>query len=107
MAMIFSNQSSSEGRLRGRGGGVWSLLANTFTNCVMFGPDGCCANGSFDVSLMMSRAGQIMISHLNGNFFAIAMRKADARTFSRTANVPTAPMLTTPNLDNCLAINAG
>src|SRR6266576_7120845 len=105
--MIFISQSPSEGRLRGRGGGAWSRLANTFTNCVMFGPDGCCANRSFDASLMMSRAGQIMISHLNGNLFAIATRRADSLTFSGTTNVPTAPMLTTPNLDNCLAINAG
>ena len=55
----------------------------------------------------MSRAGQIMISHLNGNFFAIAARRADSLTSSRTTNVPTAPMLITPSLDNCLAITAG
>jgi hypothetical protein len=56
---------------------------------------------------MMSRAGQIMISHLKGNFFAIAARSAASLTSSRTTNVPTAPMLTTPNLANCLAIAAG
>jgi hypothetical protein len=56
---------------------------------------------------MMSRAGQIMISHLNGNFFAIAARRAHSLTFSRTTNVPTAPMFITPSFDNCLAITAG
>jgi len=55
----------------------------------------------------MSRAGQIMISHLNGNFFAIAARKADSLTSLHTTNVPTAPMLITPNRDNSLAITAG
>ena len=55
----------------------------------------------------MSRAGQIMISHLNGNFFAIAARRVDSLTSSRTTNVPTAPMLTTPNFANCFAISAG
>jgi hypothetical protein len=56
---------------------------------------------------MISRAGQIMISHLNGSFFAIAARRADSLTSLRTTNVPTAPMLTTPSFDNCLAIAAG
>jgi hypothetical protein len=48
-----------------------------------------------------------MISHLNGNFFAIAERRADSLTSSRTTNVPTAPMLITPSFDNRLAIIAG
>jgi hypothetical protein len=56
---------------------------------------------------MTSRAGQIMISDLNGNFLAIAARSDDSLTFLRTTNVPTAPMFTTPNLDNCFAIDAG
>jgi hypothetical protein len=73
----------------------------------MSGPDGCRTNGSFDASLMMSRAGQIMISHLNGNFFAIAARRADSLTSLRTTKVPTAPIFTTANLDNCFAIDAG
>jgi len=73
----------------------------------MFGPEGCRENGSFDVSFMMSRAGQIMISHLNGSFLAIAARKADLLTSSRTTNVPTAPIFTTPNLLSSLAIDAG
>ena len=107
MAITFSSQSSSEGRLRGSGGSARSRLANTLTNRTMFGPDGCRENGSFDESLMMSRAGQIMISHLNGSFFAIAPRKVDSLTSSRTTNVPTAPMLTTPNLASCFAIAAG
>src|SRR5262249_32952297 len=55
----------------------------------------------------MSRAGQIMISHLKGNFFAIAARRTDSFTSSRTTNVPTAPMLMIPNLPNCLAMAAG
>ena len=105
--MIFSSQSSSKGRLRGRGGSARSRLANTLTNRTMFGPEGCCENGSLDASLMMSRAGQIMISHLNGNFFAIAARRALSLTFSRATNVPTAPMLTISNLDNSFAISAG
>src|SRR3984893_15884323 len=118
--MIFSSQSWSEGRLRGRGGNVRSRLANTLTKRVMSGPEGpssprrvfdrtggSCENGSFDVSLIMSRAGQIMISHLNGNFPANAARRTDSLTFSRTTNVPTAPMLTTPNLASCFAISAG
>jgi hypothetical protein len=66
----------------------------------MSAPDGCPEKGSLVVSLMMSRAGQIMIAHLNGNFFAIAARRADSLTSSRTTNVPTAPMLIRPNLDN-------
>jgi hypothetical protein len=48
-----------------------------------------------------------MISHLNGNFFAIAERKVDSLTSLRTTNVPTAPMLITPSFDNWLAIIAG
>ena len=48
-----------------------------------------------------------MISHLNGNFFAIAARRADSLAFSRTMNVPTAPMLITPSFDNWVAIAAG
>src|SRR5882724_8193594 len=105
--MIFSSQSLSEGRLRGIEGGELSFFANTFTNRVMFSSDGCRANGFFDASLMMSRAGQIMISHLNGNFRANAVRRVDSLTSSRTANVPTAPILTTPNFASCLAIAVG
>jgi hypothetical protein len=48
-----------------------------------------------------------MISHLNGNFFANAERRAASLTSLRTTNVPTAPMLITPSRDNCLAITAG
>jgi hypothetical protein len=55
----------------------------------------------------MSGAGQIMISHLNGNFLVIAARRTVSSTFLRTTNVPTAPMFTTPNLPNCLAMSAG
>src|SRR4029077_18816983 len=105
--MILSSQSSSDGKQSGSGGGEGSRLARTFTNRVMFGSEGCSENGYFEASLMMSRAGQIMISDLNGNFFAIAERRADSLTFLRTTNVPTAPMLTTPRLDNWLAIIAG
>src|SRR6202040_2373327 len=79
--------------------------ANTLTNRTMSGPEGCRENGS--LSLMMSRAGQIMISHLNGNFRANAARSADSLTFSPTTNVPTAPILTMPNLANSFAISAG
>ena len=78
-------------------GSAGSGLANTFTNRVMFEPKGCRENGSFDASLMMSRAGQIMISHLNDNFLANALRRTDSLTSSRTTNVPTAPMLMTSN----------
>jgi hypothetical protein len=56
---------------------------------------------------MMSRAGQIMISHLNGSLEAIALRRVDSLTFSPTTKVPTAPMLTTPNFANSFAISAG
>jgi hypothetical protein len=73
----------------------------------MFSLEGCRANGFFDVSLIMSRAGQIMISHLNGNFLAIAARRVDSLTPSLTTNVPTAPMLITPNFVSRLAICAG
>src|SRR4030095_2294824 len=73
----------------------------------MYGPYACAANGSVDVSSMMSRAEQIMISHLKDNFLAIALCRADLLTFSRTTNVPTAPMLTTPNLLSCFASSAG
>jgi len=117
--MIFTSQSSSKGRLRGRGGSARSRLANTLTNRTMFGPEGCCENGSFDAchgesvsprrpdKARISFAGQIIISHLNGNFFAIAARRALSLTFSRATNVPTAPMLTISNLDNSFAISAG
>src|SRR5215471_19227300 len=105
--MIFSSHSSSEGKQRGSGGGEGSRLLRTFTKRVMFAPEGCFENGSFEASFMMSRAEQIMISHLNGNFLANALRRVDSLTFSRTTNVPTAPMLTTPNLDNCFANCAG
>src|SRR4030095_3969194 len=105
--MISSNQSSSVGKQSGSGGGEGSRLAKTFTNRVMFGSGGWSPNVSLDASLMISRAGQIMISHLNDNFFAIAERRADSLTSSRTTNVPTAPMLITPSFDNCLAITAG
>src|SRR4029077_2713867 len=97
----------SEGRLRGIEGGELGRFANTFTNRVMFSSWGCRSNGFFDVSLMMSRAGQIMISHLNGNFRANAARRVDSFTSSRTTNVPTAPILTTPNFASCLAMAAG
>src|SRR5471032_2163739 len=73
----------------------------------MSGPEGWCANGSFDASLLMSRAGQIMISHLNGNFRAIAARRAGSLTSAPTTNVPTAPMLMISNLANCFAMIAG
>src|SRR6266480_133401 len=107
IAITFRSHLSFDGRLKGSGGGVAIRFAATLTNRTMFGPDGCRENGSFDASLMMSRAGQIIISHLNGNFLAIAARSTDLLTSSRTTNVPTAPMLTTPNFANCLAINAG
>src|SRR6266702_2101915 len=117
--MIFSSHSSSEGRLRGRGGSARSRLANTLTKRTMFGPEGCREDGSFDArhresvsprrpdKTRISFAGQIMISHLNGSFLAIAARRADSLTSSRTTNVPTAPMFTKPYLANCLAIVAG
>jgi hypothetical protein len=73
----------------------------------MFGSEGWSAKESFDASLMMSRAGQTMISHLNGSFFAMAVRRVDSLTSSRTTNVPTAPILITPSFDNWLAITAG
>src|SRR5207247_54396 len=80
---------------------------NTLTNRTTFGPEGCHENGSFDASLITSRAGQIMISHLNGNFRAIAARRADSLTSSRTTNVPTAPILTISNLANCFPMSPG
>ena len=45
--------------------------------------------------------------HLNGSFLAIEVRRTDSLTSSRTTNVPTAPMLTTPNFANSFAIRAG
>jgi len=56
---------------------------------------------------MTSRAGQIMISHLNGSFLAIAARSVDSLTSLGTTKVPTAPILTTPNCANSFAISAG
>src|SRR5215471_3452190 len=88
MAMIFRSQSLSDGKLRGRIGSAEGRLARTFTNRVMFGSEGCREKGSFAASLMTSRAGEIMISHLNGNCFASAARSTDSLTFSRTKNVP-------------------
>src|SRR6266699_1836593 len=105
--MTFNSQSLFDGRLRGRGGSARGRLCKTLTNRVMFAPEGCRANGSFAVSFVMLRAGQIMISHLNGSFLAIAARRADSLTSSRTTNVPTAPMLTISNLANCFAMSAG
>jgi hypothetical protein len=52
--MIFISQSSSEGRLRGREGNDAGRLANTFTNRVIFGPEGWPENGSLRASLIMS-----------------------------------------------------
>ena len=43
-----------------------------------------------------------MISHLNGSFFAMAVRRVDSLTSSRTTNVPTAPMLITPSFDQLM-----
>src|SRR5215475_1461971 len=103
IAIIFISHSSLEGRFKGRGGGVAIRFAATLTNRVMSGPDGCPENGSFDASFTTSRAAQIMISHLKGSLFANALRRADSVTSSRTTNVPTAPMFTTPNFDNCFA----
>src|SRR5262245_21795047 len=105
--MILISQSSSDGKQNGSAGGDGGRLARMFTNRVMFWSEDCPTNGSFDASLMMSRAEQIMISHLNGNFFAIAARRADSVTSFRTTSVPTAPMLITPNLDKSLAITEG
>src|SRR2546423_11257657 len=105
--MIFSSQSLSDGKLSGSDGSARGRLCNTLTNRVMSGPDGCRENGFFDVSLMMARAGQIMISHLNASFLAIAERRADSLTSLRTTNVPTAPMFTTPNFPSCFAMSAG
>src|SRR5205823_10820272 len=110
---MFDVRFKSE-RLRPRSG-----LANTLTNRIMFGPEGCSENGSFDAlhgesvsprrpdKARISFAGQIMISHLNGKFRTSAARRADSLTSSRTTNVPTAPMLTTRNFASCLAINTG
>src|SRR5215208_710147 len=97
--MILSSQSSADGRLIGTEGNVPGRFANTLTNRVMSGPDGCPEKGSFVARLMMSRAEQIMISHLNGNCFAIAARRTDSLITWRATNVPTAPMLITPKLD--------
>src|SRR4029077_10130102 len=94
-------------RLRGKEGAERTRLANTFTNRVMFSPEGCPMNGSFDASFVISRPGQIMISHLKGSFFEIAARRTDSLTSSRTTNVPTAPMFTTSNLASCFAMTAG
>src|SRR2546430_3086397 len=66
---------------------LFRSFANTFTNRVMLGPDGCRANGFFDVSLMMSRAGQIMISHLNGNFRANAADRKSTRLNSSHSQI--------------------
>src|SRR5215813_12073781 len=107
--MIFRSEFVAEGRLRGRGNGrgEGSRFARILTNRVMFGPEGWPANGSFAASFITSRAEQIMISHLNGSFLAIAARSVDSLTFSRTTKVPTAPIFTIPNFESCFAINAG
>ena len=65
-----------------------------------------CRRTDFDWPDRIAFAGQIVISHLNGNFRAIAARRAVSLTSSRTTNVPTAPMFTTPNFANCLAMAA-
>src|ERR1051325_4954033 len=95
--MILSSHSLLEGKYSGSGGGEGGRLVRMFTKRVMFVSESSSANGSFEASLMMSRAGQIMISHLKGNCFANTLCNVDSLTFSRTTNVPTAPMLTTPN----------
>src|ERR1043166_4344847 len=105
--MIFSSQSFSDGRLRGRAGSARGRWCKTLTNRVISVPEGSRANGSFAVSFTTLRAGQIIISHLNGSFLAIAVRRTDSFIFARTTNVPTAPMFTTSNLDNCFASAAG
>src|SRR2546423_13409448 len=47
---------------------VGSGFADTLTNRVMSGPVGSAKNGSLDVSLTISRAGTIMISHFERQF---------------------------------------
>src|SRR5256885_4400686 len=105
--MILASQSASLGRHNGRAGGLRRGLCITFTNRVKFGPDGSFANGSFAASFRRSRAGQIMISILNGSWRAIAARRVDSLTSLHTTNVPTAPMFTTSNLASFFAISAG
>src|SRR5438270_12758647 len=107
IATTFASQSSWEGRHRGRNGRFRSGACSTFTNRVMFGPEGCPAKGSVAVSLRMSPAGQIMMSHLNGSLRAHAARRTDSLTSLRTTNVPTAPMLITPKTASSLAMAAG
>src|SRR2546423_14576630 len=105
--MILASQSASLGRHNGRAGGLRRGLCITFTNRVKFGPDGSFANGSFAASFRRSRAGQIMISHLNGSCRAIVERSVDSLTSLRTTKVPTAPILTTSNFRRFFAISAG
>src|SRR4051812_18666079 len=73
----------------------------------MFGSGGYFENGSFAASARISRALQIMMSHLKGSSRAKAARRADSLTSLRTMNVPTAPMFTTSNFASFLAMAAG
>src|SRR5213596_1691216 len=87
-------------------------LCKTFTNRVIFGPDGCRENGSRRIRSTICFGGQIMISHLNGSCRAIAARSVDSLTSSRITKVPTAPMFTTPELrqlfcDSCRLASIG
>src|SRR5262245_51304125 len=79
IAMIFNNHLSAEGKhseeWRVTYDETGSGLCSTITKRVTSAREGWRANGFFDASLMMSRAGQIMISHLNGSFLAIALRR--------------------------------
>src|SRR5919108_4668780 len=103
-AIILSSHSLSEGKLTGSGGSLGGRSCKTLTKRVMSGPDGERTNGSFFVRSTIAFAGTIMISHLNGNFLAIALRRVDSLTDLRTTKVPTAPILTMSNFDNCFAI---
>src|ERR1043166_9763182 len=108
MAMSFSSHSLSEGRRKGRAKGRFrGFLCSTLTKRVNSGPESSPANGALAASLVVSRPWQIMISHLKGNFFAIAARNVESLTAFRITNVPTAPMFIISNFFNSFASCAG
>src|SRR5690242_14699313 len=105
--MIFTPQSPSAGYNRGRVGRLGNRLLSMLTKRTTSAPDGWPQNGSLAASFRTSCALTTMISHLNESFPATAARTVDSLTFSRTTNVPTAPMLTKPYFASCFATSAG
>src|SRR6266542_2838326 len=103
MATTRTSHSSTAGCSIGSGGFARGAFCNTLTNRPTSFPAGALANQSPRASASTSRAGRIISSGLNGNRRRISSRNFVWLTFSRTTNVPAAPMLTKPNCSSSFA----